>query len=74
MYEEVFMNIEQQKQLSLQQVSDIYGIPLWTLRAYISKRFIPHRRIGRRIYVDRERFEKWLEARDVENIDNQEVQ
>ena len=58
------------KQLSIREVSEIYGIPEWTLRAYIHKRLIPHRRVRSRIYIPTEKFEKWLEAGDVEVKEN----
>ena len=64
------MKTEQKKQLTLQEVSEVYGMPIWTLRASISKRLIPHRRIGRRIYIDRNRFEEWLTERDIEVVND----
>ena len=39
------------KQLTIKEVSKLFGISEWTLRAYVSKRQIPHRRIGRRTFL-----------------------
>jgi len=54
------------RQLSIKETAKIFNIPAWTLRAYISKRLIPHRRIGRRIYIPTEKFQQWLSKGDVE--------
>jgi len=56
------------KQLTIKQASEIFNIPVWTLRAYISQRIIPHRRIRRRIYIPTNKFQDWLSEHDVEPI------
>ena len=55
----------QKKQISLKEASEIYSIPIWTLRAYVQKRLIPFRKIGRRVYLT-EKFEDWLSQKDVD--------
>ncbi len=57
------------KQLSVKEASEIYSIPIWTLRSYIQRRLIPFRRVGRKIYLT-DKFEIWLSQRDVEPIDD----
>ncbi len=54
------------RQLTVKQVSEEFNIPEWTIRSYISKRIIPHRRLGRKIYIPTEKFEAWLSRGDVE--------
>jgi len=54
------------KQLSVKQTSLVYGIPEWTLRGYLARRLIPHRRVMRKIYIPTKKFEEWLEQGDVE--------
>jgi len=56
------------KQLSVKQTSIVYGIPEWTLRGYLARRLIPHRRLGRKIYIPITKFEEWLSKGDVEPI------
>jgi len=53
------------KQLTIKEVSIIFGISEWTLRAYVSKRLIPHRRIGRRVYIPTDKLLAWLSKHDV---------
>jgi len=59
------------KQLTVKQVSKIYGIPEWTLRAYISRKIIPHRRVRRRIYIPTKKWEEWLARGDVDPIEKE---
>ncbi len=56
-----------QKQLSIKSASRIYDIPEWTLRAYIRDNLCPTRRLGRKVYIPVEKFEAWLEQRDIES-------
>jgi len=58
--------VELPKQMSIRQISNLYQIPEWTLRGYIKNRTIPHRRLGRKIYIPTKKFEEWLEKGDVE--------
>jgi len=57
------------RQLTIKETSKIFNIPVWTLRAYISKRIIPHRRIRRRIYIPTEKFQEWLSQHDIDPRD-----
>jgi len=61
-----FSKVELPKQMSIRQISNLYQIPEWTLRGYIKNRMIPHRRLGRKIYIPIQRFEEWLSSGDVE--------
>ena len=60
------MNQHPKKQISVREASEIYSIPVWTLRTYIARRLIPHRRVRRKIYIPVARFEEWLSSGDVE--------
>lgn len=59
-------NIDKKKMLTLKEVSEIYSLNLTTLRVWASKRKIPIRRIGSRVYVPVAKFEKWLESKEVQ--------
>ena len=63
--ETILMN-QLPKQLSVKQTSIVYGIPEWTLRGYLARRLIPHRRVMRKIYIPTKKFEEWLAQGDVE--------
>jgi len=54
------------KMMTLKELSETYGFSLWSLRYKASKRQIPLTKIGRRIYVNIEDFEKWLEEKKIE--------
>lgn len=54
------------KQLTVKQASQIFNIPENTLRAYIHRRIIPHRRLFGKIYFITEKLEEWLSSFDVE--------
>ncbi len=50
---------------SLREASKRYGIPLNTMRFYASRRQIPVVKIGKRVYLRKGEFEKWLERQEV---------
>lgn len=54
-------------QFSIKKAAIFYCIPEWTLRGYIKEHRFPVRRIGRKIYIVREKFEAWLASFDVEH-------
>ncbi len=54
------------KQLTVKQASEIFNIPIWTLRAYISRRIIPFRKLRGRVYIPTQKFQDWLAKHDVE--------
>jgi len=49
------------KMVSLRKLSEMYGIPLYTLRTWSSYRYIPCLKLGKKIYVKIDEFEKWLD-------------
>jgi len=53
------------KQLSVKQASEIFNISENTLRAYIHRQIIPHRRLRGRVYFVTEVLEEWLSGFDV---------
>lgn len=53
------------KQLSVKQASKMFNISENTLRAYIHRRIIPHRRVRGRVYFVTEVLEDWLSGFDV---------
>ena len=53
------------KQLSVREVSELYGIPQNTIRAYVYRRKIPYRKLFGKIYFDTEKLEEWLQGFDV---------
>lgn len=47
----------------LERVSELYDVPLWTLRKWASQRRFPgiiRKKGGRRIYVDLKKFDDWF--------------
>lgn len=52
-------------QLTVKEASKIFNIPENTLRAYIHRRIIPHRRVRGRVYFVTEVLEEWLSSFDV---------
>jgi len=66
------MNEIVKKQISVREASEIYSIPEWTLRTYIARRLIPHRRVRRKIYIPIKKFEEWLSKGDVEPVPQNE--
>jgi len=53
------------KLVTLNKASEIWGIPLWTLRKAVQNKKIPHtRRLGR-IYISVKKFEDWLKDGEV---------
>lgn len=53
-------------QLTVSEASKVFNIPENTLRAYIHRKLIPHRRVRGRVYFVTEKLEKWLADFDVE--------
>ena len=53
-------------QLTVREASEVFNIPENTLRAYIHRRLIPHRRVRGRVYFVTEALQKWLSDFDVE--------
>lgn len=67
-------NTLQPKTVRVERVSEIYDIPLNTLRKWISRDEVPgliRRAGGRRIYVDLKTFDEWFRLGAIE--DNGEV-
>ncbi len=50
-----------QRLLSLQQSADWLGISIWSIRTLIHNGSLPTVRIGRRILIDREDLDRWIE-------------
>lgn len=57
------------KQLSVKEASEIFNIPVNTLRAYIHRRIIPFRKVRGRVYLVTETLEKWLSQFDVDTME-----
>ena len=58
----------EREQVTLEELSRIFGIKLWTLRAYAHKRKIPIIKIGSRIYVNLNSFREWLKQHEIKPI------
>ena len=54
--------------LTLEEVTERFSIPLWTLRTYASQRKFPIVKLGRRIYVNTHEFRQWLNRFRVEPV------
>ena len=54
------------RQITIQQAVEVYNMSEETLRGYIRRGLVPHRRVGRRIYLPVDQFEAWLSRGDVE--------
>lgn len=55
-------NSQIRKQMvTLKTLSEIFDMPLWTLRSWASKRLFPLYKVNTRIYVDIVEFRTWLE-------------
>jgi len=57
--------VSDKKMMTLNEVSKVYGIGLSSLRKKAAFREIPITKIGRRVYVRIEEFEKWLDKRKI---------
>ncbi len=59
--EEKIAEANQKETVSLNTLSQIFDIPLWTLRKYASERRFPGIiKRGRNVYVDIKKFRAWL--------------
>ncbi|NIQ14728.1 MAG: helix-turn-helix domain-containing protein, partial [Candidatus Dadabacteria bacterium] len=55
------------KLLNLRELSEIYSIPLSTLRRWASERRFPLLKVSNRILVSPQAFEEWLEQHSISN-------
>ncbi len=56
---------ETHKQITVKEASKTYNITLWTLRNFISRRLIPIKKIGNRVYLETDQLETWLKQFDI---------
>ena len=56
----------QPKLLTLKEISEIYSIPLSTLRRWASERRFPLFKVSNRILVSPEEFEEWLNQQKID--------
>jgi hypothetical protein len=67
MMEEKIAEPNQKETASLNTLSRIFDIPLWTLRKYASERRFPGIiKRGRNVYVDLKKFRAWLYEGEVQ--------
>lgn len=62
MHMKIKMEIEQ---VTLDKLSEIFDIKLWTLRRYAAERRFPLIKLGSRIYVNIEDFRNWLKGYEI---------
>jgi len=53
------------KQITVKEALKMYDIPLWTLRNYVSRRLIPIRKKGNRVYLETNKLGTWLKQFDI---------
>jgi len=54
-----------QRQLNVSQAAELLGLSVHTIRAYVSQKRIPFRRIGARVVLDPDELQGWLEGKAV---------
>jgi len=63
----------EKEQVTLEKLSEMFDIKLWTLRRYAAERRFPLIKLGSRIYVNIEDFREWLKQHEI-RPDNEGVQ